>query len=58
MFSGWFLGCVLRSPGAVPSRLAHAQELVPVWPVTLMVGSGLLWRGRSSARFLVFFFFI
>lgn len=44
MFSGWFLACVLRSPRAVPSRLAYAQELVPVLPVTQTVGSGLLRR--------------
>lgn len=48
IFSGWFLACVLRSPGAVPSRLAYTQELVPVFPVTQTVGSGLLWReGRQ-----------
>lgn len=30
MFNGWFLASVLRSLGAVPGRLAHTQELVPV----------------------------
>lgn len=40
MFNGWFLAGVLRSLGAVPGRLAHTQELVPVSPVTQTASSG------------------